>query len=93
MKNTLSNDYQAGLTTPLVNPNTGKTVAGAAARNIRLKDLGASGYAAHAVVEAMKPVELMMGELQSTLAMNNAIITSLASENKELRKEINRLKS
>ncbi|ELG2962008.1 hypothetical protein ABWJ26_003275 [Vibrio fluvialis] len=92
MEHTYSNDYQAGLTTPILNPKTGKIVAGAAARNLRLEGGGASGYAAQAVVEAMKPVEIMMGQLQSTLALNNTIITSLASENKELKKEISRLK-
>ncbi|MEB5836238.1 hypothetical protein MXF26_08185 [Pantoea dispersa] len=94
MKN--KDDYDAGWTTPAVNPATKKTCSGGAARNMKLAQLGGANaiqvVAAVKAVQSLQPIiEAQQAQIQQqqsqierqTKALTQAIdVITKASKNK-----------
>lgn len=76
MKN--EDDYNAGWTTPVINPKTGEVCYGGAARNIRLSQFGGANalvvFGANQAFQTMAP---LFADIQNQLAQSNLINTQL----------------
>ena len=82
-----SDDYQAGWTTRIINPNTGKQCSGGAARNLRTaKAGGAVGIYNTGIIDAMQyiqpVVERLEAQLQESGKLNKQLIELLAAQQK-----------
>jgi hypothetical protein len=76
MKNV--NDYEAGWTTSLINPATGKKVSGGAARNHRTKQAGG----AHAIynvgaINAIQQMQPIIDRYEVTIARNTETMEAM----------------